>query len=191
MRFADYSVALPQGADRRAGRHVPRAAADAGRLARLLPRRPGRSTRSTWRCAWSAGSTRRSASSRASSSPPARRRRLGSDEFWDMAEGQLRERPKRTGMPYTHRSGRWRVLRAEDRRLHRGRARPRVADGDRSRSTTSCRSASTWSTAPPTAASSARSIIHYAIYGVVRALHRRSSPSTTPVPSRCGWRRCR
>ena len=42
MRFNDYSVLYPQGTHRRAGRNVPRPAADPGRLARLLPRRPGR-----------------------------------------------------------------------------------------------------------------------------------------------------
>ena len=40
MRFTDYSVALPQRADGRPGRHVPRPSADPGRLPRLLPRGP-------------------------------------------------------------------------------------------------------------------------------------------------------
>ena len=130
MRLADYSLALPQGAHRRAGGHVPGAAADAGRRPRPLPRRPGdRRDRPRPRL------VRRQYAPfgfeptfKLATRPE---KRLGSDEFWDMAEGKLAAALRASAIALRARP-RWRrVLRAEDRRLHRGRPGPGVADGHR------------------------------------------------------------
>ena len=72
-------------------------------------------------------------------------------------------------------------------------SRTRWAGSGRTRpcsSTTSCRSASTWSTAPPRAASSGRRSSTTPSTARSSASWR-SSRSTSPAPSRCGWRRCR
>ncbi len=57
-------------------------------------------------------------------------KKLGSDEFWDMAEGRLKEALEAEDLTYSVDPGGAAFYAPEDRRLHRGRAGPRVADGD-------------------------------------------------------------
>ena len=56
--------------------------------------------------------------------------KLGTDEQWDMTEGALKQALELQRDPVRDRRGRGRVLRAEDRPAHGGRARPQLADGD-------------------------------------------------------------
>ena len=154
-------------------RHVPGAAADPGRLARLLPRRPGRSTRS----ASALYLVRRQYAPfgfeprfKLATRPE---KRLGSDEFWDMAEGKPARRrssrracrttsiraaarstpPRSTSSSRTRwaASGRWRPIQLDYQLPQRFDLEYRAADGGFS---------GRWSsTTPSTARSSASSAI--------------------------------
>ena len=180
---------VPQGAHRRAGRHVPRPAADPGRLARLLPRRPGRRRDPP-------GALARPQAVRAVRLRAAREARHAPGEAPRVGRvlGARREPPPRAAGGGRHglhpRSGRRRVLRPEDRHLHRGRPRSRVADGDDPGRLPAAAALRPRVPHPPKAASSARSS------STTRSMARSSassasSPSTTPAPSRSGWPRCR
>ncbi len=122
--------ALPQGADRRPVGHVPGAAAGAGRLARLLPRRAGdrRDQPGAGPGAPAVRAVRHHAqlqAGHAAGEAAGLRRVLGH------GRGQAEDGAGAVGHAVRHGSRRRRVLRPQDRHLLRGRARPRVAERDR------------------------------------------------------------
>ena len=116
-------------------------------------------------------------------------KRLGSDEFWDMAEGKLKTALEQSGTPYTMDPG-GAAFYAPKIDIFFEDALGREWQNATVQLDYQRPSASTWSTARRMAASSGRSIIHYAIYGSFERFMA-SSPSTSPAPSRCGWHRCR
>ena len=117
--------------------------------------------------------------------------RLGTDEQWDRAEGALEQALKRHEMEYVDQPGRGHLLRPEDRPPHDRRARARAGRWGRSSSTTRCRCASGSRTWAPTTAEHHPVVIHRALLGLARALHRDPRSSTTAARSRSGSRRCR
>ncbi len=181
--------ALPQGADRRPVGHVPGAAAGAGRLARLLPGRPGdrRDQPGAGPGAAAVRAVRDHAQLQAgdAAGEAAGLRRVLGHGRGQAEDGARGSRARRTPwIPAAPRSTRPRSTSSSRTPLAgSGRTRP-------SSSTTSCPSASTWSTGRPTVASSGRRSSTTPSTARSSASWR-SSPSTLPAPSRCGWRRCR
>ena len=166
-RCAEPGPAAPPRAGRHAARADARAALLPGRRPHLLPRGPGRRGGrglpglrlrrlrgcSTCRRGWS------------SATRPEPDKRFGDDAFWDTPRG-CSPTPWRARRPRVHgRRGRGRVLRAEDRpALHRL-ARPLLAARHRPGSTTTCPSASAWSTRARTTPPHRPVMIHRALFG--------------------------
>ena len=81
---------------------------------------------------------------------------VGSDEVWEEATETLREVGAGVRPGPGARSGRRGVLRPEDLGAGQGRARPQLADVDHPAGLQHARTASSWSTPPPTAPGSGR-----------------------------------
>ena len=112
------------------------------------------------------------------------------DEVWEQATEALRERARAPRARVHGEGGRRRVLRAEDRHRCARRDRARRGSCRRSSTTSTTPSGSTSSTSAPTTPGTARSCCTAPCSGRSSASSACCS-STTPAPSRRGWRRCR
>ena len=112
------------------------------------------------------------------------------DEIWERATEALRAALERAGPGVQGEGGRRRLLRPEDRHRRARRHRPHRGSCPRSSSTSTTPSASSSSTSAPTTPATGRSWCT----GPCSARSSGSSAccsSTSPAPSRRGWRRCR
>ena len=146
------------------------------------PARPSCSTC----CATTASTT-----STSSSRPRTPEKFVGSDEVWEEATATLRRggRPRRASSSCPTRAAprstaRRSPCRPATRSAAPGRCRP-------SSSTSTCPSASSWSTPAPDGSRQRPVMIHRALFGSIERFFGGAAPSTTPARSRPGSRRCR
>ncbi len=115
--------------------------------------------------------------------------RIGTDEMWDHAEAALAGALDARGLRVRHQPGRRRLLRPEDRPAH-----DRLASGARgssapSSSTTRCPSASASVYTGADDAEHRPVMIHRALFGLLRALHRDPHRALRRRVPASGWRR--